>query len=266
MLGVLWDMFHVLRYVWCAVRWFVCCDMFGVQWDIFRVLWHMLRVPWDTFRVLWDMFGVSWDMFRVPWDMPWDVSCAVRYVWCAVRCFVYCDICLGCREICFVCCEICLVCRKICFVCYELRLVWRQICIMCCEICLVCRDKFSVWRFLAAKCHEQKNTLWSTGLRVFEKVPFMYKKGHGSGAGTGCTEITALSQERGKKRTENCMATAFHRARSSLCYWPRAVQYRRQNNLHSRQQRHYAQHLPNLGQFQYYHWDGGGCITVEFLR
>ena len=133
-----------------------------------------------------------------------------------------------------MCCELCLVCR--------------EICIMCCEICLVCRDKFGVWRFLAAKCREQQKhpqIHWSEGFR--KKCLFMYKNGHSSGAGTGGTEITALSYERGKKLTENCMAMAFHRARSSLCYWPRAVENRRQNNLHSRQQRHHAQHLPNLG-------------------
>ena len=115
----------------------------------------------------------------------------MRYVWCREICFVCSEICLVCREMLrvlrdvwcavryFVCCEICLVCREKCCVCCELCLVCREICIMCCEICLVCRDKFSVWRFLAAKCREKKEkTLRSTGLRVFEKVPFMYKNGH----------------------------------------------------------------------------------------
>jgi hypothetical protein len=219
-------MFRVLWYAWCVVRYVSCAEICLVCREIFRVLWYVwCAVRYVSCAVWYASCAVRYvscavrclvgrEMFRV----PWDVSCAVRYVWCAVRCFVYCEICLVCCEICFVCCEIYLVCREICFVCCELCLVCRQICIMCCEICLVCRGKFSVWQFLAAKCHEQKNTLWSTGLRVFEKVPFMYKKGHGSGAGTGYTEITALSQERGKKLTENCMATAFHIARSSLCY------------------------------------------------
>lgn len=42
----------------------------------------------------------------------------------------------------------------------------------------------------------KKKILRSSGLRIFENVPFMDKKGHGSGAGTGGTEISALSYER----------------------------------------------------------------------